>query len=510
MRRQPTETSLVMRTPSSQMSPALSGRTRLGSGPELFDHSELPAVLGRDLRPYTSSVYHCVTERDPDGQRLLAFRSNFSFAKQVAFSLLKGRMVVIRADPRRERYVRHLVSILTCLVPGAGTAEHSVRRWYTKPLTLPHLARLRLVGVPKTVTVTKAVEAYATVLDLEREELKAPTYKGGILDNLFNVKRKYPTELSFYASLQESLLSLGSMAFLLYHLSCVGVAQGLVSPTTHLFPDFLMPHPDKYVERVVMAQIPITARPTDLYASQSSSVAIGGSSSSAGGSAGGFGGGGGGSGGGGSGGSQKATGGRDGGGLYATVSGPVGTSSGRKKDKDKDRDRMVLSYDLHAPTALMSTGRGLGMLSNSPARHSGGQRPGGRFGTAAIRDSCREWDSIESPPVREHPRVVLQAMAVSESDAEIIEYFVEVVKAQQLAEGGAATTVVLDSVSSVCGTETAREMAGAQQPAASTIKLDYSPVLLFKNAPAGGSSRRKDTGATVQRAGSSLTQTLVL
>lgn len=262
------------------------------------------------------------------------------------------------------------------------------------------------------------------------------------MDDLFNVKRKYPDELSYHSSVQETLLTFGIASFLFYHLSCVGVAQSLTSPTTHLFPEHFLPIPEKFVDRLVMAP-PVHGPPTraqqDGYA-------------------------------------------------YSSMS-PALATPGRAPTGNVNAPGSATPYGSHmfssTPSAPLGLGGGGGFGSATPSVTSTAGRGLGTLGTPLRPPSHHNdpWSTLDAPPVREHPRVVFSALGVSESDAEIIEYFADVVKQQQISSGQPET--VLDSGSSVGGDYPSAH-AGPPVQTSCTLKLDFAQVALMKNNVPGG------------------------
>ena len=88
------------------------------------------------------------------GRGILKFRNTYyAFAKEMVYSLLVGRMLVIHAMPENENFVREMINTLSIFVPGqwwetdrdasalVGKKESSdvdgcISYWRTKPITV--------------------------------------------------------------------------------------------------------------------------------------------------------------------------------------------------------------------------------------------------------------------------------------------------------------------------------------------------------------------------------------
>lgn len=113
------------------------------------------------------------------GRGILELRNRYSFVKHIIFSLLKGRPVVIYAQPSNERYiyiyiyslnflitykynynslVKKLIVALSLFVPGHWRKSPAVVPWSSKPIRMADLACLKLVGLSKQKPISSAVE----------------------------------------------------------------------------------------------------------------------------------------------------------------------------------------------------------------------------------------------------------------------------------------------------------------------------------------------------------------
>jgi len=176
---------------------------------------------------------------------MIEFRHKYSWARNLIFSLLKGRPVVIWAYPANEGAVRTTIATLAIFVAGlASTASrppspvlggpgrshagsHSVLPWRVRGLKMSDLASLKLTGLSKQFPIPKAVDKYITVFDFENETLKSPPYSpyGRFIDDILSLKKLWPDEWTYLAHIHQILLDIAIKSCLYYHLCCVGVPQ---------------------------------------------------------------------------------------------------------------------------------------------------------------------------------------------------------------------------------------------------------------------------------------------
>jgi len=145
-------------------------------------HIRSPLNIFSDERK--ASSYPC-----PIGQRKVVF-----FPPRMS---LKCSLTSL--DTPFDREVRNLVTALSLFVPGYLNRAR-ITPWRTKQVTLADLPRIKLAGVSKAFPIPKNVEVssfvcftlhfgvittpslkrYATILDLENETLKSPSYEKGV------------------------------------------------------------------------------------------------------------------------------------------------------------------------------------------------------------------------------------------------------------------------------------------------------------------------------------------
>lgn len=161
------------------------------------------------------------------GHGISDFRHRYSHAKNIVFSLLKGRTVVITASPQNEIPVRRMIGTLSLFVPGHWGKHPNIVPWMTRPFKITDLPYIKLVGISKaeksTSAVPKAIERYITLFDYESETVTTVPYSGQIVDEMLNMQKRWPDEETLLAHIHQQLYELGCTASLYYHLCCIGV-----------------------------------------------------------------------------------------------------------------------------------------------------------------------------------------------------------------------------------------------------------------------------------------------
>lgn len=101
-------------------------------------------------------------------------------------------------------------------------------------LKLSHLAHVKLIGLDKSCPVPKSVERYVTYWDWEAEELTCVPYeRGKLLDAMINPKKQWPDEASYRSHIHFHLSDLATRAWMYYHMSCIGLVVGGITPLTN-------------------------------------------------------------------------------------------------------------------------------------------------------------------------------------------------------------------------------------------------------------------------------------
>lgn len=166
----------------------------------------------------------------------------WSWLPHLVFSLLKGRPVLIQADVGHKNQVVQLVQALSIFVAGPtamaailAQGKHSEIRsekileiepcvipWVDKPLSLATLSWLKLAGISKNLPISLSIKHYVTILDLDLATLVAPVYRDGdIVPRLLNEKKQWPNESTFLAFIHSVLYETAVNACLFYHECCL-------------------------------------------------------------------------------------------------------------------------------------------------------------------------------------------------------------------------------------------------------------------------------------------------
>ncbi|KAL9968636.1 hypothetical protein ACROYT_G020751 [Oculina patagonica] len=162
------------------------------------------------------------------GSNVLLLRNNLSCGVHLLYALLRGRPVVVLAEPRNERDVRIVISSLWMFVPENMSHGKAVDPWRTKPLQIADLAWLKLAGLAKNKhfnMVPKSVKRFVSVLDFETDLIVTPQYKGHYLRSLCNYANQWPTNAALVAFVHSVFLELANKSYVYYYCYCLGGLQ---------------------------------------------------------------------------------------------------------------------------------------------------------------------------------------------------------------------------------------------------------------------------------------------
>ncbi|XP_033123540.1 guanine nucleotide exchange protein SMCR8-like isoform X2 [Anneissia japonica] len=210
---------------SSQTTPAL---IRCASGISIdklvrVPMDSIPVVDRIPVGCYASWLSNS-TSKFP-GFKLKNFLSHCSFASHLIYALFSGRMVVITGPPIYQREIKSLITMLSLFIPGHSRHHFQITPWYTKPLTILDVGRMKLVGLAKVGSlhrvIPNVVRNYVSIFDFEKQELYTPPYQGTYVHALVNKSRMLRSDVSFVAYIQTVFLEMASKAFLYYHSYCL-------------------------------------------------------------------------------------------------------------------------------------------------------------------------------------------------------------------------------------------------------------------------------------------------
>eukprot|EP00039_Didymoeca_costata_P007557 m.101197 g.101197 ORF g.101197 m.101197 type:complete len:783 (-) comp13735_c0_seq1:1363-3711(-) len=190
----------------------------------LSSRGSLAESRGRKL-PFHSSADHVAhaSEHKP-GYGLLSLRQRCSFIVQLVYALMRGRTVVIHAQPANEMKVRDLVTVLRLFVPGHSNREQVIAWRQSWPLRIPDLGHIKLIGLSKSIRhgIPKALRNCISILDFEKEIILTPMYNGVFLERLLLVRREIRSEAVLLAHVHSVFMEIARKAFLYFHVLCMG------------------------------------------------------------------------------------------------------------------------------------------------------------------------------------------------------------------------------------------------------------------------------------------------
>jgi hypothetical protein len=158
--------------------------------------------------------------------------ARYSFAKDIVYSILIGIPVIIFGSEKTEHLVVNFVNTLRPFVPGLKPNDiASVIPWRTTPIGILELSKLKLIGMPKKVELSKSLEPFVSNLDLEEQIFYGPPYKGEFLEKIFSANKFWPNEETLMSYIHYQFLNWGAKAALYYHLSGIGSIRMYYSPS---------------------------------------------------------------------------------------------------------------------------------------------------------------------------------------------------------------------------------------------------------------------------------------
>eukprot|EP00911_Craspedida_sp_UC1_P000562 UC1_evm1s431 len=188
-------------------------------------HQQQQQQRRRRRQPFQSSADHVRHPADlkPGRHALQFFRHYGRLTIPMVASLLHGRPLIVLAEPEHESAVRALVATLWLFVPGQS-AHQEIVPWRETTLSLRDLAHLKLAGLSKSCAhggIPTSVSRHVSVLDFEREVLRAPAYQGVFLRALVDPCRHWRSNGTCLAHIHHAFLRLACKSFLYYHLWCL-------------------------------------------------------------------------------------------------------------------------------------------------------------------------------------------------------------------------------------------------------------------------------------------------
>ena len=197
-------------------SKSLRGKTRSdskNSGGSVSSKDSVPTALSLFQIPDTCS-------NNLHGISLMTLRKIYSFLPHLVYSLMIGRPVVVSADRSNKNVAQSLVVTLLPCVPSYPQNKNSAVLWTKGPLLISNLATVKLVGLAKSRNradpVPPSILPYVSVLDLESSTLKAPPYRGRLLNNCFDAQKEWPSEAVFHDYLHSAQMELSIQAMMMF------------------------------------------------------------------------------------------------------------------------------------------------------------------------------------------------------------------------------------------------------------------------------------------------------
>lgn len=167
------------------------------------------------------------------GYNLLELRSRVSFSKHLIYSLLKGRTVVIIADPIYREAVEKTIHSLKIFIPCSYHVplhervipwrdQSTIPNGQTFALDFNSISTCKLIGIDRSCFIPQNLIRKVTLWDWESEVIHCPSYeKGKIIESITNHKKQWPNEITYRSHIHYILYDLALKAFIYFHEFCV-------------------------------------------------------------------------------------------------------------------------------------------------------------------------------------------------------------------------------------------------------------------------------------------------
>ncbi|KAJ6240678.1 hypothetical protein M0813_23776 [Anaeramoeba flamelloides] len=141
----------------------------------------------------------------------------------ILFSLLTGRPFLIIGSNENKHNVKLLIQVLSLFIPGKLDRKSIIRWNDSKQIQFKDLAKLRLAGISRKLSISSAVLRFCSILDMDTNTLSSPLCNKSIyIQKLVKVTLGAVNENSFLAHLHQIFLDLAMKAYIYFHLCCVG------------------------------------------------------------------------------------------------------------------------------------------------------------------------------------------------------------------------------------------------------------------------------------------------
>ncbi|KAG2381588.1 hypothetical protein C9374_005972 [Naegleria lovaniensis] len=157
------------------------------------------------------------------GKGILRIFKEFSFTKDIAYTLMIGRPLIIYGEPSQEQTIRALVNAFALFVPGfisslscdTTKADYfQICHWKTTPINLLDFSYCKIIGLSKKVPIPSMFESWISVFDFENDYYSGPIYCGRYLDIIFDESKEWGSEDAFLSFTHAIFLEMGMKASL--------------------------------------------------------------------------------------------------------------------------------------------------------------------------------------------------------------------------------------------------------------------------------------------------------
>jgi hypothetical protein len=181
---------------------------------------------------YLKSYFHI--QSNYPGKGLMKMIDQYPYLYNIAYSLLKGRMVIIVAKDNKKDTVKEMILALSIFVPGnyrlmnkgdvleeyedETNYAYGIQPWRNKAITLKEFSYLRLVGLTKSIKMERNIKKYSTIFDFENDKLFSPKYTGDFLEDIRELK-KFNSEKCLIAYIHSKLSYIALLSTSFYYMT---------------------------------------------------------------------------------------------------------------------------------------------------------------------------------------------------------------------------------------------------------------------------------------------------
>ncbi|XP_066910195.1 guanine nucleotide exchange protein smcr8a-like [Clytia hemisphaerica] len=201
---------------ASSNNSSLDSANQDGAGAPTYCHS-ISVVSTDTVNIPTNAVGDDVKEMMKSSRiPLVKLRDRFSYLPHIVYSFFLGRPVAVVGKESASKSVSSFVYGLASMLPNNPVKPKRVCPILSRKLTIRDLDTYGIFGILKSgkekYPIPMALRPYLSIVDLEKDTLDAPLYRGDILSTMFDTGRNF-SERSFRKFIKQTWAELISEAY---------------------------------------------------------------------------------------------------------------------------------------------------------------------------------------------------------------------------------------------------------------------------------------------------------